>query len=216
MPSCCDPASYGRIFSAKEADRRLRDYRRGGPDRRAGDILDFAKSRGVRGKSVLEVGGGIGDLQVEFLKAGAANCVNVELSPEYEDAARRLLEDEGLDGRVERKQGDFVTLAGDLAPADIVVLNRVICCYPHMAAMVGEATLHTGELLALVVPRDGFIGRLFVGVANPSNRIRGCGFRAFLHPVEAIEARVVAGGLRRVHSSRDMIWQGMVFERTID
>jgi len=106
-----------------------------------------------------------------------------------------------------------VAMAGELGPADIVVLNRVICCYPHMAAMVDEAAAHTAELLALVVPRDRFIGRLLVGGANLSNRLRGCDFRAYLHPVQAIEARVVAGGLRRVHSSRDMVWQGMVFER---
>jgi magnesium-protoporphyrin O-methyltransferase len=162
---------------------------------------------------VLEIGGGIGDLQVELLKAGATSCVNVELSPEYEEAARRLLDEEGLAGRVERRQGDFVAVSGEVGPADIVVLNRVICCYPHMAAMVDAAAVHTRELMALVVPRDRLIGRLFVGVANLSNRLRRCGFRAYVHPVDAIEARAEASGLRRVHSSRDMYWQGLLFER---
>jgi hypothetical protein len=52
--------------------------------------------RPVEGKTLLEVGGGIGAIEIELLKAGMARAINVELTPTYEAAARELLVEAGL------------------------------------------------------------------------------------------------------------------------
>src|SRR5207247_1658949 len=87
----------------------------------------------------LEVGGGIGAIQLELLKAGAARAVSVELTPTYEDIARQLLDEAGLADRVERKVMDFAQAAAQVDSADVVVLNRVICCYPDMPRLAAAA-----------------------------------------------------------------------------
>ena len=213
MADCCDPIAYRRFFNSKEATRRLRSYRRRGLDGTASDIVDFVRKKGVAGRSVLEIGGGVGDFQVELLKSGASHSVNVELSTGYEDAARDLMESEDLVGRMERRIGDFVERHDEVDAADIVVLNRVICCYPWMDRMMDAALGKTDWLLAIAVPRDHVFARVFVSAGNAINRFRNCGFQAYVHQVDHIERRATESGLRRVYLRQGLIWRGLVFER---
>src|SRR5438874_2705819 len=136
MSGCCTPSGYRKVFGERAARRDLRKYRRRGLDRAASRIVRFLTDGGVDGDSVLEVGGGVGAVQLELLKAGAARTTNVELSPEYEPYAAELLDG---DTRVERRLGDFVRDASEIAAADDVVLHRVVCCYPDAEALVGAA-----------------------------------------------------------------------------
>ncbi len=70
MTCCCRPESYGAFFSEKGARRALRRYRKRGLDPLSDRIASVVRERGVRGATVLEVGGGIGAL--EGARAAAA------------------------------------------------------------------------------------------------------------------------------------------------
>lgn len=213
VSNCCDPVPYQSLFDDKEARRRLKRYRRSGLDSTAAGMAGYLKQRGVAGRSILEVGGGLGDFQVELLNSGAARAVNVELSDGYEAAASELMEEEGLSERIERRLGDFVAHQDLVSGADVVILNRVICCYPFMDRMVDAALAKTGWLLALAVPRDRAVARLMVKMSNAFNRIRNCDFQAYVHSVDEVEERAGGDGMTRVYSERGLVWQGMVFER---
>lgn len=213
MSDCCDPVPYRRFFNHKEASRRLKRYRRRGLDKMATRIVAYVTERGVSGHTILEVGGGVGDLQVELLKAGAVHATNIELSGGYEDAAAELIEAEGLGDRMERRLGDFVEEKDLVDPADIVVLNRVICCYPWMERMMEASVAKTSSLLAIVVPRDRWTARVFVRLSNAVIRLTGCAFESFVHPVAEMEAITARSGMKRVYSATDLMWHGMVFER---
>ena len=130
MSNCCDPTPYRRFFNRKEATRNVRSYRRRGLDPMASSMVDYLLSTGIDGTTILEVGGGVSAVQIELLKAGAASSLNIELSSGYDEAAQALAEEEGLEDRMARRIGDFVELQHDLEPMDIVVMNRVVCCYP--------------------------------------------------------------------------------------
>ncbi len=212
MSDCCDPVPYRRFFNRREASRRLRNYRRRGLDSMASGMVDYLTGRGVEGRSVLEVGGGVGDLQVELLKVGAAHSVNVELSSGYEDAAAQLMHSEGMTDRSRREIGDFVARQDLVESADIVVLNRVICCYPWMDRMMGAAVSKTDWLLGIVVPRDRTVSRVLVRFGNWLNRLRSCNFQAFVHPIGDMERLAERGGLEVVYRDRDLFWEAMVFE----
>ena len=137
MPDCCSPKGYQWVFSERSARGEARRYRRKGLDGTSRRIVDFLKAQGVEGRTVLEVGGGIGALQLELLKAGASRALSIELTPTYEDVAAGLLREAGLTDRVERRVMDFAEAASQIDGADIVVLNRVICCYPDMPKLAG-------------------------------------------------------------------------------
>jgi len=171
-------------------------------------------ARGVQAKSILEVGGGIGHLQIELLEAGATRSVNVELSRGYEETARTLLESEGLLGRVERRLGDFVEEHETIAVADIVLLDKVICCYPWVGRMVDAAAAKTRESMALILPRDHRMAKTLIALENTWHRLRRSGFRGYVHDVGEIDARARAAGMTRVYLDRGPMWQAMIYARS--
>src|SRR6266704_373506 len=73
MSDCCTPKGYRWIFSERSARAEAKRYRRKGLDATSRRIFDFVKKQGVEGRTVLEVGGGIGAIQIELLKAGAGS-----------------------------------------------------------------------------------------------------------------------------------------------
>jgi hypothetical protein len=210
VASCCTPSGYRKIFGAKTARRDVRKYRRRGLDRAARRIADFLVGGGVTGDSVLEVGGGIGAIQLELLKAGAARTTNVELSPEYEPYAAELL---GDDARVERHVGDFVRDAAELEPADDVVLHRVVCCYPDPDALVGAAAEHARRRLVLSFPPDTALFRVGSAVFNAFLALTRTEFRTFVHPVATILAAARTRGLEPALDTRTPMWRIVGFER---
>jgi len=115
------------MFSERGARGQARSYRRSGLDAGSRRIVALLKERGVEGLTLLEVGGGIGAIQIELLKAGLTRAVSVELTPTYEESAAELLREAGFEDRVERRVMDFVNAGADIEAADIVVMNRVIC-----------------------------------------------------------------------------------------
>ena len=211
MAGCCTPSGYRKIFGSKTARRDVRKSRRRGLDKAARRIVDFLAGRGVEGDSVLEVGGGVGAIQLELLKAGAARATNVELSPEYEPYAAELL---GADTRVERRVGDFVRDAAELEPADDVVLHRVVCCYPDPEALVGAAADHARRRLVLSFPPDTVLFRAGSAAINAFFALTRTEFRTFVHPAAAILAPAQARGLEPALDTRTRIWRIVGFERS--
>ena len=212
--SCCSPQRYDKAFGRRAARRDARRYRRRGLDGVSRRIADFLRERGVEGASVLEIGGGVGAIQIELLRAGAARTVNLELSPEYEGAAGELLREAGLEEGVERKLGDIVRQTDLAGPADAVVMNRVVCCYPDPDALVGAAAERTRRFLVMSFPRDRRITRTALAVANLGARLMRWDFRAWVHSPAAILAAAERQGLRAAGESRDTFWQVAALERT--
>lgn len=213
MPDCCNHQGCAKVFDLDEARKSADRYRRKGLDSTARRMVDLLKSRGVEGRSVVEVGGGVGGFQLELLAAGAAASTNVELSPSYEEAARKLLAERGLEGRVERRVMDFAREDGQVAPADIVVMHRVVCCYPDMEGLVAAAARRARHLLALSFPRQSWWMRSAIQAENLWLRLTGTDFRFYVHPPDGILATAGANGLRSVHQERGWVWQLAVLER---
>lgn len=213
MSDCCDRSGYEHLFSPKQARRALRAYEKKGLNGMANRIVGYLKARGVDGHRVLEVGGGIGAAHIELLKAGAVSAVNVELSAGYQDAAAELLRSQGLEGRVEQTIGDFTEMADGMT-ADDVIMNRVICCYPHMERLMNAALSASHRFLAVTFPRDRILFRISISVEAAYHRLRGVGFRPYLHSPSAILQTASNAGFEVVFADRDFLWHGVVFERT--
>src|SRR5207302_6942067 len=183
MAGCCVPRGYDAVFDERQARRDARRYRRRGLGKAARRIVELAAPRG---STVLEVGGGVGAIQLELLKAGAAGTTNVELSPAYEEEAAKLRRETGFEGRVERRIADFAEMAGELEPADVVVMHRVVCCYPEPGRLVGATADRAKHRLVLSYPPDILLSRVVTAGFNLWCRVRGVDFRAYAHPEETI------------------------------
>ena len=196
------------------ARRDARRYRRKGLDRTSRRIVDFLKSQGVEGRTVLEVGGGVGAIQVELLKAGASRAVSVELTPTYESVALDLAHEAGLADRIERKVMDFAQADGDVQPADIVIMNRVICCYPDMPRLAGAAADHTKQMLVMSFPRGSWWMRMGLGIANVMLWVMRREFHVFVHRPSDIIATSERHGLAPVLDQRGVLWTVAALRRS--
>jgi len=206
MSDCCTPRGYRRVFSEKSARAEARRYRRKGLDATSRRIFDVLRAQGVEGRTVLEVGGGIGALQIELLKAGAERAVSVELTPTYEEVAAELLEQNGLSDRVERRVADFAGAGDAVAPADIVIMNRVICCYPDMPLLAAAAADHASGLLVMSFPRRTWWTVAGLAVANLIFAATRREFHIFVHPPAGIVATARRHGLEPVLQHKGPLW----------
>jgi len=213
VPDCCSPKGYKWVFSERNARREADRYRRQGLDRTSQRIVDFLKGRGVDGRSVLEIGGGVGGIQIELLKAGASRALSIELTPTYETAAGELLRETGLAGRVERRVADFAEKANDVERADIVILNRVICCYPDMPRLAGAAADHADEILVMSYPVSRWWTRLGLLIANSMLWVARREFHIFVHPPRQIIATSEGHGLRSVLDQPGQLWTVAALQR---
>ncbi|HEY5890006.1 MAG TPA: hypothetical protein VIW94_04825 [Acidimicrobiia bacterium] len=212
MPDCCNPSGYEKLFNSREAGKSLRLYDKNGLNRGAKRVVAYLKQQGLEGHRIIEVGGGIGALQIELLKAGAASAVNVELSHGYQEVATQLVRREGLEGRVEQRIGDFTEMAEGME-ADDVIMNRVICCYPHLERLMDAALSASSHVVAATFPRDRILSRVAIGFENIYHRIRGRDFRAYLHPPKAIMETASRAGFEVAFNDSEFMWQSVVFEK---
>jgi len=166
----------------------------------------------VRGETVLEIGGGIGAIELELLAAGAERATSVELSSGYEEAARELLAERGLADRVERRLGDFAADPTGIGPHDVVVMHRVVCCYPDADTLVGAAAERARRRLVLTYPQDRALVHLAARAGNLLLRLSGSSFRIYVHRLERIDAAAAAHGLTRtVRRPQGMLWETALF-----
>jgi hypothetical protein len=214
VSDCCTPKGYRRVFSETTASAEARRYRRKGLDRVSRRITDLIKKRGVDGQTLLEVGGGIGAIEIELLKAGMAQAVNVEITPTYEAAAGELLGEAGLADRVERRVMDFAEAGTDVGVADVVVLNRVICCYPDMPKLAGAAAERARQVLVMSFPNDRWWTRLGLTVVNFGLRVVRMQFQVFMHTPALILAAVEQRGFTTSLNERGLLWQVVALERS--
>jgi SAM-dependent methyltransferase len=213
MSRCCNARGCDEFFGPRAAVRVARRYRKKGLDKTARLMVAFLASEGIAGASVLEIGGGVGEIEIELLKRGAAHAVNLELSPAYEEEAKRLLREEGLEGRVEWRLHDIASDPEAVERADVVVLHRVVCCYPDYRALLGAAADHARRFVVFSYPPRHALSRLFVGTQNLVFRLLGREFRTFVHPPAAMLAVLEQRGLRQVFAHRAPVWQIAAVER---
>jgi SAM-dependent methyltransferase len=198
------------MFGARQARRDARRYRERGVRGTSRDLVELAGN--VSGASVLEVGCGVGAIELELLAAGADRATGVELSGEYEEEAAKLLAERGLSDRVERRVGDFVV--EPVEPHDFVVMHRVVCCYPDVDALVGIAAERTRRRLLLTYPQERWLTRAGIRAVNFFMRLSGCGFRAFVHPVAQMTAAAGEHGLELAERRRrGIFWESAAFVR---
>ena len=175
-------------------------------------VVDVVRERGIEGRSVLEPGGGIGAVEIELLKAGAARSTVVELSPGYEEVAAELAREAGVAERMERHVGDFA--ADGTEPADVVVLHRVVCCYPDYELLLGAAAEKARQTLVFTYPPRNVVSRALLGLVNLWLRLRGMEFRTFAHPPEQMTDVVRRAGFEPYARRRGGIWRGIALART--
>lgn len=210
VDECCAPGTpegYDEEFDARFAHKLAREYRKSGLTTPARNIVDVARSADIDGATVLEIGGGIGQIQLELLLQGASRTTNLELSGQYEAEAAKLLDEHDLRSRASRVVGiDLAVTPDAVEPADIVILHRVVCCYPHYEPLLTAAAGHARRAVIFSHPPQDPISRFMVWTGNTVYRLTGNPFRAFIHSPESMVGVLARNGLDPRYRRPDRRW----------
>lgn len=208
--NCCGAADF---FGERFARRYLRKYRRGGPYGTTKRLLAVLRDTPGPKDSLLDVGGGIGMIAHEMLAAGTSRAAIVDASPAFLAAAREESERRGTGDRLELRLGDAAELIDDVPAADVVTLDKVVCCYVDMESLLAATAPRARRLMGLAYPRDDWWVRAMVAVGNRMLALKGSAFRSYVHRNAAIEAALGRAGLTPRALRRGAFWIVAVFER---
>lgn len=211
--SSCHCIATDRHFTPARAVAELADYRRRGPRGTARLILESLADVGITPHTLLDVGAGIGVLHHELLARGVKRAVHLEAAAAYVASAEEEAVRRGHQGRVQFRHGDFVSLAPDLGSADLVTLDRVVCCYPELEPLVHLSAAKAERYYALNFPHDRWYVRAHTRWQNYRRQQAGNDFRTFVHPVAQIRALVRAAGFEIERSRRTFVWTVLICTR---
>lgn len=175
--------------------------------------MDFCLAQDLEDATVLEIGGGVGELQLELLLRGAARATNLELVDSYDEQAEELAANAGVADRVRRQRLDIAATPDEVEPADIVILHRVVCCYPDYERLLTAAADHARRALVFSHPPRNALTRAVVRVQNSWFRLTGNSFRTFAHPPEAMLEAARARGLDETYRHTRGVWRVAGLER---
>jgi hypothetical protein len=193
--SRCQCDGCNSQFGARHAAKDLKRYHQNGPDATTRLLLDALKTQGLGDATLLDVGAGI--------DATAANI----------DVARQEAARQGHQEQVTFVRGDLVEVARGIPSADIVTLDRVICCYDNMEQLVTVSAAKATRLYGAVYPRERWVFKIWIAVENFVRRVRGNPFQTFIHPIDAIDGVLEREGLKRTWVRDTFGWRVAVYSR---
>ena len=209
---CCTLEGTDKLFSS-QARRYAKRFRRRGLDKAQQSIATALERLGVEQKSILEIGCGIGGLHLMLLKRGAISAVGVEISGGMIEKANELATELGVKEKTTYYQGDIIFADGRIPSADIVILDKVLCCHPDPKLLVERSTEKARTLYAVSYPRDNWLARLLFASSEKIGTLFRWSFHPFYHKPSLLDSMIVSQGLAVVYSETTLIWQVKIFRK---
>lgn len=210
--SCCSTDGANKFFS-RNANKYAKQFRKKGLDKASSLIVSSLERLGLSGKSVLDVGCGVGGVHLTLLKSGASSAFGVDVAGGMLSKASEIAKELGFAEKVRYHQGDFVQTNGEIADADIVVLDKVLCCHTDAGTLIAMSTGRCREVYAVSYPRDSFLARLTFKTSAYVGRVLKWSFHPVYHEPAMLDATIVSAGFKETSSANTIIWQIKVFRR---
>jgi hypothetical protein len=210
-PSCCETTD--RYFSKEIARKDLQSYLRGKFNRTTHIMLKALRPETTELCGLLDIGGGVGVLMHELLDGSAMTATLVEVSSAYLQVAKEEAHKRGYFDRARFVQGDFVCLAEEIHAADLVTLDRVVCCYPYPERLVEVSASKALKWYALSYPRDRWWVRLAIRFENWGRRRKRDTFQVHIHSEMVMHEIIKQAGFSRQFHARTFAWCVAIYRR---
>jgi len=211
--SCCNDNAIEKQFDKLRVANKVNQYRSKGISKETRILVDSLKSMGIDGNSLLDIGCGLGLIGIELLESGLAGVENIEASSSYLESAKTESKKRNLIDKTSFTYGNFVEIAESVSAADIVTLDKVICCYDELEPLVKLSCEKTLKYYGVIYPRDTWWAKAAIGFENLMRKIKGNTFRVFVYPTEEIDSLIKEQGLTRVFYKAMMVWQIVIYSR---
>ena len=211
--SCCNYRDYDNAFNLKLAQKELQDYKETGLKKSSQPLMEVLQYLPMANKSLLDIGGGVGAITFELFKKDISHATHVDISSASVDTFREELNRRSLSTKVNSLNGDFVTLSEQIPNADLVVLDKVLCCYRDFEELVSKSVDKANHWYVFSIPRTRLRERVYFFFDGILNRIKGEYIPLYFHPVDAIEKMVATAGFDKKQEKLDGKWRIFVFQK---
>ena len=212
--SCNETSKISREFDEDACDFCER-YKNKGLSRSSKLLLKFISEDSINDKAVLDLGCGAGGLSMELLKHGAQTSVGFDLSPRMIEAATELARVTGFERRAKFQEGNAAL--AELPRSDIVVMDKVLCCYSEWRPLLKNAMDASNGMIGFTVPRDEGVAkwpfRLALRIANYFQKRSG-GVLFYLHPLGIIDKTLRDAGFSRLRKRTSRFWLVFLYSRS--
>ncbi len=202
-------------FTEAKVARELQRYRRNGAGPTTRLLRDGLAAAGLTTGALLDVGAGFGALTLALLDLGMNRAVVVEASSAYLAAASEEAARGRRSASIQFVHGDFVSVSTELAPATVVTLDRVVCCYPGSEPLLDQALRHAERGFAFSYPRNRWYVRIGVWFENAMRRRRGNPFRTFVHAPSEMHRVIERAGFTLASRRCTLTWSADVFVKRV-
>lgn len=211
--TCIHCLDSDKFFDAKGALKELRHYYKKGPTGTAKALLEALSKLNKEDKTLLDIGGGIGVLQWEFLKQGAKSTTDIDASVGYLDLVGSLAKEYKYESQTTFLVGDFNDFNDQLTSFDFITLDKVVCCYPDYELILNNASQKTDQYLALSFPISNVISRSINLFVRLYFKIKKSEFRTYIHPSKKMKSLIKNAGFEEVHSGISFPWHIKVYKK---
>ncbi|MCP4461155.1 MAG: class I SAM-dependent methyltransferase [Cytophagales bacterium] len=209
----CNCCGAERLFNLKAAKKELKKYRKSGAGKPTQALIDSLNASESKGQTLLDIGGGIGAIQWDFLQNGGKQTTDMDYSDGYLEVAKSYAKENGWSDQTVFRQGDFLEEEDSIENHDYVTLDKVICCYPDYHGLLTKALNKTNHTIGMVYPMGGSIAKFVAFFVILFLKLSGNSFRPYIHPVSSIRQTVLDEGFKSVHSSVSFPWHVEVYRR---
>lgn len=213
VAGCCDARGCDQVFTPRFARHVAARYRKRGLDRIARRMADWLEAQGLGGVTVLDIGGGVGEIGLDLVRRGAARATTLELTSVYDAQAAALAAEAGVADRVERRIGDLAADGSVADVADVVVLHRVMCCYPDAERLLAAAADHARRAVVLSHPPHTVLLRTMSALQNVGLRVFRREYRSYVHDPAEMTRVLGEHGFTTEYLHRGPAWQVLAASR---
>lgn len=200
----------------KRAQKHRRNFERSKYSGTSKLIMKYLDEDGINGHSVLEVGCGVGGVCLELIGKGASSTTGIDISPEMISTAKKLSESKGYSDKASFVVGDAAKLP--LPASHIVILDRVICCYPNAEELLGNSLASCLATYVISYPRDDGLWRFLLpvvtSIAKGVMKLIGLKPFFFLHSTRKLREYINLRGFQEVFMKSMGPWSLIIYKKT--
>jgi len=207
---CCGADQF---FDLKGAQKKMKKFKLKGAGKITKRLLKTLLLQGVNGKTLLDIGGGIGAIQWIFLENGGEKTTDVDASTEYLKVAEAHAIENKMEENTQFIHGDFIDRSDEIQKHDFVTLDKVVCCYPDYKSLLGLALDKCNETIALSFPVGGPISKFVAIFENIYFYFKKNPFGTYIHSPKEIESFILDHGFQKVKKSISFPWHVQIYRR---
>lgn len=213
MINCCQREGIDKQFGKKITDSELKRYRKKGPRKTTKLLINALSENDIKNKTLLDIGGGLGLISFELFKKDLKYSILVDLSSSYLSHSKTEAQRLNLSDKIQTMEGDYVELSATIEPVDIVVLDKVICCYPDLEPLLLSSLTKSKYLYGLVYPHKSFYSTTLSRIMNLFLQLFGKSFRIYIHLDDEVEKIIKQNGFKKTFTGRWFVWNVCLYEK---